>query len=133
MFLAFIGTLYGAFEVYRHTFVESAAAVVPKLITPKRLPAIRLGVVCYCFLGGMIMIWLPERVAGTIIDRMTFGSIISGAASCGLWCFAMLWADRTRLPAPLRMSRTMQTLTAFAGLAMTTLGVIITVEYFRST
>ena len=132
VFLAFIGTLYGAFVVYHHTFVESAAAIVPAAVTPKRLPMIRIGVTAYCFLGGMTMIWLPESLAGTIITRMTFGSIISGAASCGLWCFAMLWADHVRLPAPLRMSRTMKTLTALAGLAMTSLGIIITVEYFRS-
>ena len=132
VFLAFIGTLYGAFVVYRHTFIESAAAILPGAVTPKRLPMIRIGVTAYCFLGGMTMIWLPEKLAGTIITRMTFGSIISGAASCGLWCFAMLWADYVRLPAPLRMSRTMKTLTALAGLVMTSLGVIITVEYFRS-
>ena len=132
VFLAFIGTLYGAFVVYRHTFIESAAAIVPAAITPKRLPAIRIGVTAYCFLGGMTMIWLPESLAGTIITRMTFGSIISGATSCGLWCFAMLWADHVRLPAPLRMTCTMKTLTAIAGLAMTVLGIIITVEYFRS-
>ena len=131
VFLAFIGTLYGAFEVYRHTFVESARAVVPKLITPQRLPAIRMGVVTYCLLGGLTMMWLPERVAGTIISRMTFGSIISGAASCGLWCFAMLWADRVRLPAPLRMSLPMQVLTVISGLGMTILGIIVTVVYFR--
>ena len=130
VFLAFIGTLYGAFEVYRHTFVESARAIVPKLTTPGRIPALRAGVVAYCFLGGMTMIWLPESLAGTIITRMTFGSIISGAASCGLWCFAMLWADHVRLPGPLRMSLTLKILTALAGLGMTTLGIIITVKYF---
>jgi len=132
VFLAFIGTLYGAFEVYRHTFVESATAVAPKMITRKRIPAVRMGVLAFCFLGGMTMIWLPESLAGTIIKRMTFGSIISGATSCGLWCFAMLWADRVRLPAPLRMSLTVKILTAIAGLAMTILGIIITVGYFRS-
>ena len=131
VFLAFIGTLYGAFEVYRQTFVESAMAVAPKVITPKRIPAVRKGVVAFCFLGGMTMIWLPELLAGTIITRMTFGSIISGATACGLWCFAMLWTDYVRLPAPLRMGPTTKILTAIAGLAMTTLGIIITVEYFR--
>jgi len=132
VFLAFIGTLYGAFEVYRHTFVESAQAIVPKLVTARRLPAVRRGIIAYCFLGGLTMMWLPERVAGTIISRVTFGSIVSGASSCGLWCFAMLWADHVRLPAPLRMSYTMKTLTILAGLAMTTLGIIVTVEYLRS-
>ena len=56
IFLAFIGTLYGAFEVYRHTFVESARAIAPALVTPERIPFMRRGVVLYCFLGGMTMI-----------------------------------------------------------------------------
>ena len=132
VFLAFIGTLYGAFEVYCHTFVESAAAIVPKLVTPKRVPAIRAWVIAYCFFGGLTMIWLPVSVSGTIITRITFGTIISGAASCGLWCFAMLWADHVRLPAPLRMSYKLKALTALAGAAMTALGIIITVEYFTT-
>ena len=91
----------------------------------------RRGVVLYCFLGGMTMIWLPVGIAGNIIDRMTFGGIISGAASCGLWCFAMLWADHVRLPPALRMGRTIKLLTVIAGLAMTSLGVVITIEYFK--
>lgn len=130
VFLAFIGTLYGAFDVYRHTLVEAATAMFPKSITPERIPMVRVGTIVYCLLGGLIMIWLPESMAGTIINRLTFGSIISGAASCGLWCFAMLWADRVRLPAPLRMSRTMQLLTLVAGIGMTLLGVITSVKYF---
>ncbi|MDA0833629.1 MAG: Nramp family divalent metal transporter [Planctomycetota bacterium] len=130
VFLAFIGTLYGAFDVYRHTFVESARAIAPKYSTPARRPWMRRGIVAYCFIGGLTMIWLPENVAGTIIKRMTFGSIISGATTCGLWCFVMLWTDHVRLPPPLRMSRTLKTLTFVSGLVMTTLGVIITIEYF---
>ncbi len=129
--LAFIGTLYGAFEVYQHTFAESLLAIAPRFTTPRRIPFIRRGVVAYCFLGGMVMIWLPEAVSGNIIERMTFGSIISGAASCGLWCFAMLWTDRTRLPPPLRMHRLAWGLTFLAGAAMTSLGIVITIEYFR--
>ena len=78
------------------------------------------------------MMWLPEQAAGTIIKRMTFGSIISGATSCGLWCFAMLWCDHVRLPAPLRMGMLMKILVLIAGSGMTLLGVIITLEYLRS-
>ncbi len=130
VFLAFIGTLYGAFEVYQRTFVESALAIAPKLATPQRIQATRHGVVAYCFLGGLLMVWLPEVIAGNIIQRVTFGGIISGAASCGLWCFAMLWIDQVRLPKPLRMSLPLRLLTFIAGLAMTSLGIFIIFEYF---
>ena len=129
--LAFVGTLYGAFEVYRHTFIESAVVIIPKIATPERIPLIRNLVVVYCVVSGLLMIWLPETVAGSIIKRMTFGGIISGAASCGLWCFAMLYVDRTRLPKPLRMGRFTRLLTLLAGVAMTALGTVITIEYFR--
>jgi len=132
VFLAFLGTLYGAFEVYRQTFVESAKAICPRWVTSQRVPAVRLGVLVYCVLGGLTMMWLPEQAAGTIIKRMTFGSIISGATSCGLWCFAMLWCDHVRLPAPLRMGMLMKILVLIAGSGMTLLGVIITLEYLRS-
>jgi hypothetical protein len=131
VFLAFIGTLYGAFEIYRRTFVESARAIIPKLAAANRVAATERCVVAYCFLGGLLMVWLPETIAGNIIKRMTFGGIISGATSCGLWCFAMLWLDRVRLPKPLRMSRLLWTMTFIAGVAMTSLGAIITVEYIK--
>jgi Mn2+/Fe2+ NRAMP family transporter len=130
VFLAFIGTLYGAFEVYRQTFAESAAAVLPKLAQPHRLPAIRAGVVAYCFFGGLVMIWLPAGVAGNIVDRMTFGTIVSGAGACGLWCFAMVWADYVRLPPSLRMRPLLRLLAVIAGLGMTFLGVQTTIAYF---
>ena len=130
VFLALIGTLYGAFEVYRHTFVESVSAIFPAKIVSDRIGAIRGGVVAYCFVGGLLMLWLPTSIAGSIIERMTFGTIVSGAASCGLWCFAMLWIDHTQLPPQLRMGRPMKVLTAVAGIAMTVLGIQTTIAYF---
>jgi hypothetical protein len=130
VFLALVGTLYGAFEVYRYTFVESARSIAPRWVTPRRVPYLRGATVAYCFLGGLAMVWLPEGLAGTIVERMTFGTIISGAATCGLWCFAMLWLDRVRLPAPLRMSPLMQGLTLVAGTGMTLLGAQAIIAYF---
>jgi len=117
--------------VYRYTCVESVRSIAPGWVTPRRVPLLRGGTVAYCFLGGLVMVWLPEAVAGTIVGRMTFGTIISGAATCGLWCFAMLWLDRVRLPAPLRMSRRLWILTLVAGIGMTFLGVQASIAYFR--
>jgi len=131
VFLALVGTLYGAFEVYRYTFVESVRSIAPGRLTPARVRLLRGGTVAYCFLGGLVMVWLPEAIAGTIVGRMTFGTIISGATTCGLWCFAMLWLDRVRLPAPLRMSRRLWILTLAAGIGMTFLGVQAILAYFR--
>jgi hypothetical protein len=130
VFLALIGTLYGAFEVYQQTFTESVASIFGNWITPARTIWLRRGVIAYCFLGGLLMVWVPVSVAGSIIQRLTFGSIISGATSCGLWCFAMLWLDRVRLPKPLRMSVVLQILTWLAGISMTVLGIQTIIAYF---
>jgi len=61
---------------------------------------------------------------------MTFGAVISGATLCGLWCFAMLYSDRVRLPRVLRMSWLLWWSTLIAGVAMTGLGVQTLIVYF---
>lgn len=130
VFLAFLGTLYGAFEVYRYTCGECLGVLAPgwaQRLTPSRL---KLIVMAYCSLGGLTLTWLPEAVSGGIVGRLTLGSLVSGAATCGLWCFAMLWVDYTRLPKPLQMRWPLRALTALAGTAMTVLGAISIYKYF---
>ena len=130
VFLAFIGTLYGAFEIYRHTVVESARALLPQWSADSHVTRWRSLTVAYCYGGGMIMMWLPKQIAGDVVGRMTFGAIIGGATLCGLWCFAMLWTDYARLPRALRMSGVLWWSTLVAGLVMTPLGVQTLVVYF---
>jgi hypothetical protein len=84
----------------------------------------------YCYLGGMLLMWLPKSVAGGIVGRMTFGAVIGGATFCGLWCLAMLWTDRNRLPAPLRMPWPLWIATLLGGIVMTGLGVWTLIVYF---
>ena len=131
VFLAFIGTLYGAFEVYQHTCGESVAVVAPRAY--KRLGAgpLKVLVVCYCSIGGLTLTWLPTTMAGDIVGRLTIGSLVSGAATCGLWCFAMLWVDRVRLPRALQMGWPLKMLTTVAGVMMCVLGAISIYKYFE--
>lgn len=58
--LAFIGTLYGAFEIYQHTVLESVRAIAPRRAADKRVANWRRLTVAYCYLGGMMTIWLPR-------------------------------------------------------------------------
>ena len=130
VFLAFIGTLYGAFEVYKYTFIESIRAFSPRLASKKndrRNGQLMFG---YCYIGGLTMIWLPQSLAGNVVDRMTFGAVIGGATLCGLWCFAMLWTDAKRLPKPLRMGPALWWSTLIAGVVMTGLGSQTLLVYF---
>ena len=77
------------------------------------------------------MVWLPSDLAGDVVGKMTFGAVLGGATLCGLWCFAMLWTDRTQLPPALQMSKSMKILTALGGLSMTLLGIQTLVVYFQ--
>ncbi|MBM81869.1 MAG: hypothetical protein CMJ78_14940 [Planctomycetaceae bacterium] len=131
VFLAFVGTLYGAFEIYRYTVVESAKALVPGLTNEQQVPIWRNVTVAYCFVGGLIMIWLPKEIAGDVLSRMTFGAVMGGATLCGLWCFAMLWINRVRLPRSLRMGGILWAATLIAGIVMTALGVQSMIDYFK--
>ena len=87
-------------------------------------------VIGYCTLGGMTLTWLPQSVAGDIIGRLTLGSLVSGAATCGLWCFAMLWVDHFRVPDALGMSRRLKIVTVVAGISMPAVGVPRIYKYF---
>ena len=130
VFLAFIGTLYGTFEIYRHTVVESARAIVLQWSVNPPLRILRFITVTYCHVGGMTMLWLPKDVAGDVVGRMTSGAVISGPTLSGRWCFAMLWTDFVRLPRVLRMGRVLWWSTFIAGLVMTVLGVQTMIKYF---
>ena len=74
--------------------------------------------------------WLPKEFAGSITSRMTFGSIISGALGCGIWCFAMIWVDRIRMPKELQMSLLLRILLIIAGVTMSYLGMQSLIAYF---
>jgi len=109
--------------------------LVPRLtrrLTGRGSRGIKMLVMTYCTVGGLTLTWLPQSVAGNIIERLTVGSLISGAATCGLWCFAMLWVDRFRMPLALRMSLRLRLVTAVAGLAMSLLGATSIYKYFVS-
>ena len=128
--LALIGTLYGAFELYQHTVTESVLAILPSWATPPFIPVWRYATITYCYLGGMLMIWLPQEIAGNVVGRMTFGAVISGATLSGVWCLAMIWTDRVRLPKALQMGWLLWWSTLIAGIAMTALGIQTLVVYF---
>lgn len=127
--LAFMGTLYGAFEVYYYTISELSRALLGRWHVLCS-GMIRPLTISYCFLGGLTMMWLPKSLAGDVVSRMTFGAVFGGALSCGLWCFAMIWSDYSELPKSLRMHPVLLVLLFVAGLVMTGLGVQTLIAYF---
>ncbi len=117
IFMAFWGTIYGAYELYTRTTYECILPLHPKL---RHLPhsRVRLPVMIYVGVGGLILLWTVKEP----IKMVTPAAIIGGVFACGLWCFAMIWADRHFLPRPLRMGRILLMLTTISGVVMTVMG-----------
>ena len=130
VFFAFIGTLYGAFEIYRHSILEVVRAMSPKLIHGNKSILWRKITNGYCLGFSLLLIWLPQFLSGNIVDRMVLGAVVGGALTCGLWCFAMLVIDTLHLPKALRMGKYLKTAVFLAGTTLTYLGVLSLIDYF---
>ena len=123
IFMAFWGTIYGAFEVYSRTAYECArplwAGVRHAPYTKFRLP-----VCLYAGIGGIILMWTVESPVDIVKPAALIGTI-----TCGIWCFAMIWADRTSLPRPLRMNAAWAVLNLVAGAILVAFGLRAIVDY----
>jgi hypothetical protein len=125
VFMAFFGTIYGAFEIYTRTAHESIIVVVPRLraFSVRKLRPWMLG---YCAIGSLALMWSEFDAVEIVIPAAILGSVLT----CGLWCLAMVLADRQLLPQPYRMNRAFVLALVISGLALTGLGVAAAVLYF---
>ena len=122
VFLAIAGTVYGAYEVYTRTAFECLRTVFPGLrkITVNQ---VRPWVCLYVGVAGMFLMWMTRLLPNIkLIDLPTPAGIIGGVMTCGLWCLAMIWTDRTYLPKAYQMSGLWVLLNVIAGIGMTGIG-----------
>jgi Mn2+/Fe2+ NRAMP family transporter len=120
IFLAFFGTIHGAYELYTRTTRECLIAALPRLReTPLRV--FRLWTILACGIVGLTLLWWSELDPVAVI---TPASIVSSTFACGLWCFAMLWTDRVHLPKGLRMNWGFKACLVIAGIALTVFGAV---------
>ncbi len=117
IFAAFFGTIYGAYEIYLRTAYECLMPLSAKMraMPQKKFRAV---VLTYCAIGGLTMLWTLDN-PGKIVGP---AAIVGGVFACGLWCFAMIWADRKFLPKALRMGPILLTLNIISGAVLTVLG-----------
>jgi Mn2+/Fe2+ NRAMP family transporter len=120
IFMAFWGTIYGAYEIYLRTAYECVLPVSRRL-RHMRSNAFRNGTLVYCALGGLLLVWVGGDDPAAIVKP---AAIVGGVFTCGLWCFAMIWADRRFLPAALQMRPLLLILTALSGVCLTGLGLL---------
>jgi hypothetical protein len=130
VFLAFIGTLYGAFIVYRYTVADGLIGIFGHRLPPASSHKWIRWVYSYCFIVGAGLMWLPVHLSGNIIDRLTFAGLFTGSTGCGLWCFAMLWSDYSRIPKPLRMRLGLKISLIISGVVLLALGIRSIVAFF---
>ncbi|MFV2068000.1 MAG: hypothetical protein ACC645_13585, partial [Pirellulales bacterium] len=71
--------------------------------------------------GGLLLVWLGGEDAAAMVKP---AAIVGGVFTCGLWCFAMIWADRRFLPRSLQMRPTLLIMTALSGVCLTGLGLL---------
>lgn len=124
VFMAFWKTIYGAMEVYSRTAYECLRPMV-KAVRYTPYSRFRLPVCLYTAGGAMLLLWTVQDP----IKIMEPAALIS-TITCGIWCFAMIWADRRCLPRALQMNLIWVMLNLLAGIAMIGLGVLGTVHYF---
>lgn len=118
VFMAFFGTILGAYELYCRTTCECLRPVWP---TVRQMPlsALRPWVVAYCGVGGLAIMWW----GGNPVQIVTPAAIFGGVLNCGLWCLLMVWTDRRFLPGPLRMNLALLALNLVSGLFLTGWGI----------
>ena len=118
IFMAYWGTIYGAYELWTRTTYECLATLSRRL---RQLPIrrVRMAVLLYCAVVGLLLLWTTSDP----VKLVTPAAIVGGVLTCGLWCFAMIWVDRRHLPKPLRMGKVLLSLTTISGVVLTVLGV----------
>lgn len=125
VFMAFFGTIAGAYEIYTRTASECFRGV-SKRFQQIPLKKIRLGVVIYTGAFGLLLVWTVKDP----VKIVTIPALLGGVFTCGLWCFAVLWAEQHFLPKAFRMQKWLFVATILAGAAMTTFGVVALYMHF---
>ncbi len=125
VFMAFFGTIIGAYEVYARTASECLKGVSPRW---RNLPLqpVRLGTVT-CGGGlALVLVWTCKDP----VKIVTIPALIGGVFTCGLWCFAVVWCEHRFLPRGYRMRRGLFVATVIAGAVMTVFGFIAMYLHF---
>lgn len=117
IFFAFLGTIYGAYELYIRTAFECLSPL-SRWVRELPFAQFRRLVLLYCVIPGLILLWTMEDP----VEIVTPAALLGGVFACGIWCFFMIWADRRFLIPELRMGRVLLGLTLIAGTFLTIAG-----------
>lgn len=120
IFFAMFGAIYGTFELFSRTAYEPLRALWPD--RRWNYSHVRFWITLWAGLGALAVLWTGFKTV--MIVRVT--SPVTGVLGCGLWCLAMLWVDRVRMPREYQMKSSLAILTLVVGSIMVALGIYTT-------
>lgn len=128
VFFAFLGTIFGAYELYTWTTRECLVAAMPGL-RKVDIKHFRMGTLLYVGLGGLFILWSFDKNPVVVV---TPAALVGSGLTCGLWCFAMLWSDAMHVPKPFRMNWVLRGLVVVAGIVLTVVPAIGIYKYVQT-
>ena len=131
VFFAIFGTMYATWEGYTWTWLMSFRPFSERV---RRMEEESLGlarILTFVYVGGLglVLMWSDLNAVAIV----TPAAILGGVFGCGLWCFAMIWADKTALPEEFQGGWLYYAALVVAGLFLTFAGTISIVEYLGIT
>ena len=96
VFFALIGTVYAYWEMYTQTWIETFKPFSERVrdIEENRYLLARLITIAYMGGIGLVLLWSDISAVALLTPVL----LVAGTFGCGLWCWAMLWAEKTALP-----------------------------------
>ncbi|MFC6963429.1 Nramp family divalent metal transporter [Halocatena marina] len=127
VFFAIFGTMYATWEGYTWTWLMSFRPFSSRVrdLEKNNLNLARTLTFVYCGGLGLVLMWSDLSAVAIV----TPASILGGVFGCGLWCFGMIWAEKTALPAELRGNNLYYAALVVSGLFLTFSGIISIIEY----
>lgn len=124
---AFFGSMQASGTVmYAHTFYECFAPAF-RAIRDMDWFKLRLLVALIYSGGGLILVW----TGFSFTTLVSFGALIGGVLSIGLWALAMLYTDVKFLPKRFQMMMVTKIVLGVAGVVMTGMGVVAILQFFK--
>ncbi|NLH70758.1 MAG: Nramp family divalent metal transporter [Brooklawnia sp.] len=124
---AFFGSMQASGTMmYAHTFYQCFAPAV-RWVRETNFFNVRLLVALIYSGGGLILVWTGL----SFTTLVSFGALVGGVLSIGLWALAMLYTDSKFLPKKFQMATGTQILLGIAGVVLTGMGVVAILQFFN--
>lgn len=124
---AFFGSMQASGTVmYAHTFYECFAPAF-RWVRETKWFNIRLLVAIIYSGGGLLLVWTGL----SFTTLVSFGALIGGVLSIGLWALAMLYTDIKFLPKRYQMAPFTKIVLLASGIMMTIMGIVAILQFFK--